>query len=867
MQAKNAPPVGIGSQVSLTVVEQYNGRERTFIYPLDGASQVKIGRTPAGGSGGPNQLILEAPFVSRDQGLILPDEHGHRLMHLGGDNAFSVSEQPVLQQHALRDGDVLSLYDPASGGAVRITYTNPLRPALATSATIPLDGIETLTLGRQGAMILLQHPTVSRKHATIIRRPDGRHLLIDGGGPNGTSLNGQQLRGGPARLLAPQDVIRIGPFRLVYTGNSLTRHDERGAFQIDVRNMSLRVPSGRMILDDVSLSIAPREFVALVGGSGAGKSTLMKAICGFSRALSGNKAPVTVNGDDYYANFDAFRPQLGYVPQDDILHSSLTVREALTYTARLRLPDIDAPMIKQRIDDALGAVQIDPKHHITPIEKLSGGQRKRVSIASELLAEPSLFFLDEPTSGLDPGLDLKMMELLRSLAENGRSVILVTHATENIKACHQVAFMADGHLVYYGPPDEALSFFGVEKFSQIYTRLDREGDASAPWFGSQLGAELAMWRSEHRNEQDPPLSVLWKRRYLRSSQYRRFVTDRQSQASRAASATPNAASVPARRQRPSVLGQYALLTQRYFSLLFRDWRNLLTLLLQAPIIAVMLLILSTASSFTGITSVESRVARVEAQNLAFLLVAVSVWFGIINSARELTKESAIYRRERLSNLGIGTYLASKLTGLSLLALIQNLLLLLIVGMKVRFPAFDPPLLTSVWLEIFIGLMLVSLAGTALGLLISAFAASADQAISIVPLALIPQILFAGLIFDIAPRSVSEWISWLMISRWGLDALGTSLNLNALCQLPNVDYEGSIQPQCAVTDQLSTSASGTQVFGQFPFLKQGLEDASNFAGAFAYTSEHLLSVWGTLAAFILVGLLLTAGLLKGRDAQR
>lgn len=859
MSQRTPPPAPSPSQVSITIVERFDGRERSFTFPLDGRAQVKLGRTPVGGHSGPNDLVLEAPFISRDQSLIVADGEGHRFVHLGGGNAFALGETPITHQHVLRNGDVLQLYEPVSGGLVSISYASAAAPAPAGGLLVPLAGVASLTIGRLDAMLTLAHPTVSRRQATISRHADGRHLLADAGSANGTFVNGQRLRGGSSHLLAVGDVVRIGPFRLVYRGEHLEQHDDRGAFQIDVREMSLQVQGGRTILNDVSLSIAPREFVALVGGSGAGKSTLMKAICGFSRALSGSKHPVTVNGDDYYANFEAFKPQLGYVPQDDILHSSLTVREALSYAARLRLPDSDTAAIAQRVEQALAAVEMT-QHVAKPIEKLSGGQRKRVSIAAELLAEPSLFFLDEPTSGLDPGLDLKMMELLRRLAESGRTVVLVTHATENIKACHQVAFMADGRLVYYGPPDQALAFFGVEKFAQIYTRLEGESNPAEPWFAAQLGAELDRWRAAHADQPRPPLSVLWEQKYRGSALRRRFVADRQGHGPPPSAV---AASPAARPKRPSALRQYALLTRRYFSLLLRDRRNLLTLLLQAPIIAAMLLLLSSAASFTGVTTVEGRIARVEAQNLAFLLVAVSVWFGIINSARELTKESGIYRRERLSNLLIGPYLASKLTGLALIALVQNAILLGVVGLRVRFPGFDPPLIGPVWAEIFVTLMLISLAGTALGLLISAFAASADQAISIVPLALIPQILFAGLIFDLAPGSPAEALSWLMISRWGLDALGTSVNLNALCQLPNVLYEGEIQPQCAVTEGLG--AEGAQIFGRFPFLEQGLEDASNFAGAFTHTPEHLLAMWSVLALFLVGGLALTALLLRRRDA--
>jgi ABC-type multidrug transport system ATPase subunit len=201
----------------------------------------------------------------------------------------------------------------------------------------------------------------------------------------------------------------------------------------------------------------------------------MNALSGYAQATGGH---VFINGDDYYRNFDAYRTVLGYVPQDDIIHRTLPVDRALGYAAQLRLPaDTAAPEIAQRIARVLDDVEMTP-HRDKLVENLSGGQRKRVSIGSELLADPSLFFLDEPTSGLDPGLEKKMMYTLRRLADSGRTVVLVTHATANISQCDHVAFMSDGRLVYFGPPAEALQFFNVSSgdFADIYTKL--EGAAS-----------------------------------------------------------------------------------------------------------------------------------------------------------------------------------------------------------------------------------------------------------------------------------------------------------------------------------------------------------------------------------------------------
>jgi ABC-type multidrug transport system ATPase subunit len=300
--------------------------------------------------------------------------------------------------------------------------------------------------------------------------------------------------------------------------------------RVDARDLSLVVGSGdkqKTILHSVSFSIAPREFVAIVGGSGAGKSTLMRAINGSVRTIGGQ---VLVNGDDLYQHFDAYRALLGYVPQDDILHRTLQVDRALGYVARLRLsPDSDDVKIRQRVEQALADVEMLP-HRAKNVEQLSGGQRKRVSIAAELLADPSLFFLDEPTSGLDPGLEKKMMHTLRHLADSGRTVMLVTHATENIALCDHVIFMASGRMVFFGPPADALSFFGLifrlapDSIPEVISRL-----MVSRWAVDALGTSVNINRfcnlpngSPLAQNCNPPLADLFPDAFIRSPEHLRY---------------------------------------------------------------------------------------------------------------------------------------------------------------------------------------------------------------------------------------------------------------------------------------------------------------------------------------------------------
>ncbi len=853
-ESRNEETVFVRSETTYLLIEERGHK----------LEEVRIATEPLTiGSASDNDIVVTSRCVSPHHARIEPDGVGHRIVDLQSANGILVRGRRVAT-HELVDGDVVRIAQPETGNFISLTYqdigkqaqSQPLEPVSRRVLTA-----EVTTLGREGCDIDLPNLQVSRLHAEV-RPAGGGHVLRDRGSINGSFVNGKRIDECALRV---GDMIQLGPFKLSYDGASIEHFDQQGAMRLDARGLS-RVAGGRRILDHVSLVVEPREFVGIVGPSGAGKSTLMGALSGYQRADEGM---VLVNADDFYANFDAYRPVIGYVPQDDIVHPNLRVREALQFTAKLRLPpDTSAAEIQGRIERVLVDVRMSG-HGDKYIHELSGGQRKRVSIASELISEPSLFFLDEPTSGLDPGLEKRMMYTLRYLADSGRTVVLVTHATANIMQCDLVVFMAEGRMVYFGPPAGALKMFRVQSgdFADIYTKLDAQASSVEDLAHGELAREFGVWREHNPGATRSPTNAeLWEIRYRVSEEYRRYVYERQRRAERGQESSP--APVPADLQavapgiyryrvsappegvsgRPrqpseakvSVLAQLWILMHRYLRLIIADRKNLWILLLQAPVIGFVLLLAARPAALQNVVSSNGRL-------MLFLLAVVAVWFGVLNSVREITKEARIFRRERLANLRTSSYLLSKLGVLAGLCLVQSLILVLVIALKVDFsPAVSalteegfvevvraPPF--GLWGATFVTVFLTSLTGVGLGLLISTLVSNSDKAMSVVPLALIPQLVFALALMPL-PKVIAP-LSYLTGARWGMEALGSIAHIVEPRDMTTCDIPGLIltcEPYWTVNYDPSVG--------------------------------HIVMTWGVLLLYTVVCMMLTAWSLKRRERQ-
>ncbi len=784
---------------SLKISTNTNKAPRT--YPL-AKPVISIGRDPS------NDIVIDEPIVSGFHLEVIHENNQFIIVHPHPKQSRTTNG--LLYQGRHIHGDELLRKPLARGDVFRIGNEHGTLVTLAYNdgsgapqevlpeiRPIPL-GAQEITIGRRpDNTVVLKHPQVSGHHARLVQEQN-TYSIIDLGSTNHTYVNGLQVTN---HLLKPGDEIRIGPFKLIYTGNELTQYDESEGIRIDALQLKKVGNNQTILLNDISLSIPARKFVALVGGSGTGKSTLMDALNGLRPA----QGKVFYNGKDYYRNLAAFSTQLGYVPQDDIIHRDVTVERALYYAAKLRLPgDFTEAQIKQRIDEVLDDVDMAHRRNLL-VSKLSGGQRKRVSIALELLAKPSIFFLDEPTSGLDPGLDKKMMFLLRKLADKGHTIVLVTHATNNIKACDYVCFLAQGgRLAYFGPPEEAKKFFGQPDFAEIYSALEP-------------------------TEQNKNIPAEKEAAFKASPDYQKYVLGPLSQG--AAGMTQllhqQTSITPPKRGNP--WKQFVLLSLRYIELLRNDVVNLLILLLQAPVISIILVGLIIAQKDTDVFNKPLlSPTQGDAQKFLFIMAFAAVMFGCINAAREIVKEIHIYRRERTVNLGIIPYLLSKIAVLGVLCLLQSAVLILVVNAVASF--HDGIFLPAFW-EVYITLALTSLAGLMVGLTISAVVPNNDRAVSFIPLILIPQVIFSGIIFPLKDVSL-QFLGIFFAVRWSMAAMGSSLGLD------------------------SNMLGGDKLFG-----------TCSTCSTYHHDQQHLLLIWLALAVMIVVLGLATAFILKWKDKRR
>lgn len=712
-------------------------------------------------------------------------------------------------------------------GAVAHAPAQPAAAAIASAAATPgAEGarkkhktvIGQVSFGAPGQVtvksigrtpdndIQIPHAQVSSHHA-LLHRVGDQLLLEDRGSANGTYVRGQRIAPGQRIAVQNGEKVFVGPMPLVLQVDAgqvavvvedSEKWEGQPLYEIEAWDLVMQVPDRdnpqelKTLLDHVSFKALPGDLIALMGPSGAGKTTLLLTLNGYTPPTAGQ---VRINGEDLYAIYDALRGSIGYVPQDDIVHPELTVWEAVRYSARMRLPpDYSDEEIDRRVGVTLAQLGLESVSHLQigrPEKKvLSGGQRKRVNIAMELVTDPVILFLDEPTSGLAADDTTALVQLLADLAKKtGKTIITTIHqpAKDEYEKFNLALIMGPGGIpIYFGPTRDGYRFFGSllerqgrpnnvdnprdmfdmlnQRERPIFDAMRAQNPQASRFMARQQAARE--WNAEFFNQQNPVFQQMYSGR-------------------RAVGAGTPQQGVP--KQRPPTKGQLGLLFSRYLKTKTRDASGTAIMLLQAPIIGVLLAFVFGGQKDAipywclGALQELSRRAGNSVENTndllqnmkttndnsaaLFFLVVAAVWFGTSNSAREIVSERAIYLRERMVNLKLLNYVLSKFLLLSLVCIAQCTVLLTIAFFSLGFNgginAFLIELAT---------LIVTSMASVATGLLLSTVVMSSEAAMSLTPIALLPQVVLGGMM---VPMTTNPWLEYpmmIMPGRWGFQGV-------------------------------------------------------------------------------------------------
>jgi ABC-type multidrug transport system ATPase subunit len=584
--------------------------------------------------------------------------------------------------------------------------------------------------------IVIPDVLASRHHATLVPTPSGTEI-VDNRSINGTFVNGARIE---SAMLRDGDVVTIGNVDLVFAGGTLARRSETEAATrtggLEVHGVTWTIENNKTLLDNISLTARPGTLTAVIGPSGAGKSTFARLVAGYTHPTSGT---VSFEGHNIHAEYASLRSRIGMVPQDDVVHGQLTVRQALMYAAELRLPPdttkADREQVVMQVLEELEMTQ----HLETRVDKLSGGQRKRASVALELLTGPSLLILDEPTSGLDPALDRQVMTMLRQLADAGRVVLVVTHSLTYLDVCDQVLLLAPGgKTAFCGPPSQIGPAMGTTNWADIFSSVAGDPDAAKARYLAQTGPPPPV----------PPIEA------------------------------PTDLGEPAK---TSLVKQFWTIARRQIRLIVSD-RGYFIFLALLPFIMGSLSLSVPGTVGFGVPDPRG-VAPNEPGQILVLLNVGAIFMGTALTIRDLIGERAIFRREQAVGLSTTAYLLAKVCIYSVFAVVQSGIVTAITILGKGAPTQGANVLGNPSLELFAAMAATTVTAAMVGLALSALARSNEQIMPLLVIAIMSQLVFQGGMIPVTGRIGLDQLSWITPARWGFASSASTVDLLKLVPPP------------------------------------------------------------------------------------
>jgi ABC transport system ATP-binding/permease protein len=599
---------------------------------------------------------------------------------------------------------------------------------------------KSLRIGRAPSndLSLADDMEVSWKHAELRRTETGGFKIVDLSSYNGTYVNGESVK---EAAVTERDIISIGRSTFRLTDGELRHYVDEGEVSFTAQDLVVKVAGGKILLDHVSFPIPEKCLLGVIGPSGAGKSTLLGALTGMRPADTGT---VLYDNRDLYRHYAELRHRIGLVPQESVLHTQLTSRRALRYSAELRFPsDTGGKERNRRVDECMQELGLT-KHANTRADRLSGGQLKRVNVAQELLTKPSLLFLDEPTSGLDPGLDKSVMEQMRDLAHDGRTIVVVTHSVANLDTCDRLLVLVPGgRIAFYGPPAEGLRYFGLPSWAEVFQAFERYPDRD------------------------------WAAEFAASPEYRQYVAGPQVKPAVQKQNPAELPAAPAPHPRGAIR-QLSTLTRRYVRVISADRGYLLFMGLLPIILGVIIRLVGSSMGLAGKPD-----SNANATETLLLLVVCVCLAGMASSYRELVKERAIYIRERAAGLSSGAYVCSKLLVLGAISIVQSVVLVVLALAGRPMPPHGAFLTGFPFGELLLGIVVLCLASMCLGLLVSAVVSTSEKAMPFLVLLTMIQVILSGGVISLAGKPGLSELAWISPSRWGFGATASTVNLNVI----------------------------------------------------------------------------------------